>query len=111
MHECDQVSACVAIVLDCAGTCTLLSSVTGTIDGGVCGVGAMKIAGPNTTGKSGVVTVSVCAGRKTGTMTMFTTATLTTCHANAKCTAAAGRLLANGLVGGEEEEEGIQYWM
>ena len=90
MSECDQISACVAIVVDCSGTCTLLGSVTGIIDGGVCGVGAMKTAGPNTTGTAGVVTVSVCAGRRTGTTTMFTTATLTTCPANAQCTAGGG---------------------
>ena len=106
MNECDQYSACVAIVLDCTGTCSLLSSVSGTIDG-ACGVGAVKSAGPNHTGSGDIVTVSVCATVKMGTTTMFTTATLTTCAADAKCTGSAEKWRANPLIG----EEDIDPWV
>ena len=83
MVLCDKNPACIAINVDCAGMCTLLESVTNTVDG-ACGVAARRLAGSSGGGASGVSTVTVCAAR-TGTTTVFTTATLTTCAANGQC--------------------------
>ena len=85
MDMCDQSTDCIAINVDCAGTCELLGSVIKTV-GGQCGVAARRTAGTNGGGGKGVVTVTVCAAR-TGTKTVFTTATLTTCPANGRCAA------------------------
>lgn len=90
MSLCDTYAGCIAINMDCAGTCSLLSSVASTVDG-TCGVAARRISGGSGGngsggGGSGMSTITVCAAR-TGTMTVFTTATLTTCAANRACPA------------------------
>ena len=95
MVLCDTNPACIAINVDCAGTCTLLGSVASTIEG-TCGVAARRISGgSNGGGNDGVQTITVCAAR-TGTTTVFTTATLTTCAASGMCPGGNGRV---GMIG------------
>jgi hypothetical protein len=87
MDSCDQNAACKAIVLDCSGTCTLLGSVDRVIPSYVCGVSARKLKGPSGgSGGNHVVTVTVCAAKRTRTTTVWTTATRKTCPAGAHCT-------------------------
>ena len=84
---CDQTPECVAITVDCSGTCTLLGSIDNTVDNGFCGVGAKRLTGPGPMGSPNLITVTVCGAKRTRTTTVVTTATLTTCPANGKCTA------------------------
>jgi hypothetical protein len=94
LAACDENSDCVAIVMSCLGTCTLLASVDSTAPSSMCGFSARKVGSLN--GGNDVVTVTVCAAQRTRTTTVLTTATLRTCPANAHCTAGGGRWLANG---------------
>ena len=88
MAYCDETAECVAINFDCNDVCTLLGSTSSIPVQGPCGVAARRLSGPSSAGGNSVITVTVCAaGSGEGTTTVFTTATRTTCPANAQCTA------------------------
>lgn len=84
MAMCDLNPACVGVSV-CGSTCTQYGSITSSTSSSACAA-ARKISGPSTASMSGVVTVTVCAAQPTGTLTVFTTATQTTCAANSVCT-------------------------
>ena len=81
---CSQVSDCIAITLT-SQACTLFSSING-LSGDVPGsIAALRQM--DATENIVTVTASVCGTVRTGTTTIITTATMTTCPADESCTA------------------------